>query len=247
VPATQAPFSLQVSGVRLPGPEQRFVPGLQSPVQAPCPVQTFGQGIGSATHAPAALQVSGVWLAPQCFSVGRHMPEHAPALQVDGQVSLATHSPSTVHTSTAAPEGAQRVAPAVHAEAEDSDGASRTGDPPLPEVPPVVLPASAPPSAPDEPPAGPSDCERASVRAGSVFGSYLFGSAQPAANPASTRILTNEQRASSLKALSSKSRFRRSRAGVASRGTLSKARHWLPESFDAIRLSGLLRGPRPVA
>jgi hypothetical protein len=60
VPATQAPFSLQVSGVRLPAPAHRFVPGLQSPVQAPCPLQTLGQGMASATHSPAALQVSGV-------------------------------------------------------------------------------------------------------------------------------------------------------------------------------------------
>jgi hypothetical protein len=134
--------------------------------------------------------------------VGRHIPEQAPEAQVEEQVSLATHSPSTVQTSTAAPEEAQRVAPAVHAAVEASEGASRTGAPPLPEVPPVIPPASVPPPAPDEPPAGPSDCERASARAGSVVGSYLFGSAQPTTKPAIDRTTTSEHRASSRKVLS---------------------------------------------
>jgi hypothetical protein len=223
VPATQAPFSLQVSGVRPLGPEQRFVPGLQSPVQAPWPEHTFGQGIGSAIHSPTGLHVSGVWLEPQCLSAGLHMPEQAPPVHVEAQVSLTTHSPSTVQTSTAAPVAAQRVAAAVHAGA--SDGASMTLDPPVPGVPPgAPLPPvpDAPPTppVPNAPPDGASDDDRASVRAGSVPGSYLFGSAQAAPRTAVDSTKTMRQVGCSLKALLQILGFRQGCAEVAWSRTL---------------------------
>jgi hypothetical protein len=55
VPADQAPFWSQVSGLR---PVQRFMPGLHSPPQTPWPVQTQVQA-ASGTHMPWALHVAG--------------------------------------------------------------------------------------------------------------------------------------------------------------------------------------------